>query len=314
MSHAVLNGVLLLLMLLTGSEGSWEQWWTYSGISGPQFWGLLNMNWNMCDKGRRQSPINIEPNKLVYDPHLRHVHVDKHRIDGYLYNKGQSVIFRVDPAMTTHVNITGGPLVYKYRFEELYVHFGEHDNVGSEHQINGNAFPAELQLYGFNADLYPNMSEAQQNSNGIVGVSVMIQIGQSGNDEFRILSSGFNKIVYRGDRSAVKHISLAGLLPLTQHYMTYDGSTTHPGCWETTTWLLMNKPIYITKQELLALRQLYQGDRTLPKTKMANNFRPVKALHHRTVRTNIDFTTDNRQKDCPSMHREMFYAARKWKL
>ena len=34
----------------------------------------------MCEKGRRQSPINIEPDKLVYDPHLRHVHIDKHRV------------------------------------------------------------------------------------------------------------------------------------------------------------------------------------------------------------------------------------------
>ena len=32
--------------------------------------------------------------------------------------------------------------------------------------------------------------------------------------------------------------------------MTYDGSTTHPGCWETTSWIIYNKPIYITRQEV----------------------------------------------------------------
>lgn len=47
---------------------------------GPEFWGLINPNWNMCERGRRQSPINIEPDKLVYDPHLRHIHIDKHRV------------------------------------------------------------------------------------------------------------------------------------------------------------------------------------------------------------------------------------------
>ena len=32
--------------------------------------------------------------------------------------------------------------------------------------------------------------------------------------------------------------------------MTYEGSTTHPGCWETTTWIVFNKPIYVTRQEV----------------------------------------------------------------
>lgn len=32
--------------------------------------------------------------------------------------------------------------------------------------------------------------------------------------------------------------------------MTYEGSTTHPGCWESTVWIILNKPIYITKQEV----------------------------------------------------------------
>lgn len=43
-----------------------------------------------------------------------------------------------------HVNITGGPLVYKYRFEELYIHFGASNVTGSEHQIDGAKFPAEV--------------------------------------------------------------------------------------------------------------------------------------------------------------------------
>nr|XP_027232444.1 LOW QUALITY PROTEIN: carbonic anhydrase-related protein 10-like [Penaeus vannamei] len=278
----------------------------------PEFWGLINPNWNMCERGRRQSPVNIEPRKLVYDPHLRHVHVDKHRVSGSLHNTGQSVIFRVEKGSKHHVNITGGPLVYKYRFQDLYIHFGAANHQGSEHQINGAAFPAEIQLYGFNADLYRNMTEARMGSNGIVGLSIMVQVGEEGNEELRILSSGFNKVVYRGMKWPVKHLSLAGLLPDTHHYMTYDGSTTHPGCWETSTWLVMNKPIYITKQELYALRQLMQGDQALPKARMANNFRPVKALHHRTVRTNIDFTNAHRAKACPSMHREMYYAAQEW--
>jgi hypothetical protein len=50
--------------------------------------------------------------------------------------------------------------------------------------------------------------------------------------------------------TAIRHLSLHSLLPETQHYMTYEGSTTHPGCWETTVWIILNRPIYITKQEV----------------------------------------------------------------
>uniref|UniRef100_T1JAV1 Alpha-carbonic anhydrase domain-containing protein n=1 Tax=Strigamia maritima TaxID=126957 RepID=T1JAV1_STRMM len=50
------------------------------GASGPSFWGLINPEWSLCNKGRRQSPINIDPNKLLFDPHLRFMHIDKHRL------------------------------------------------------------------------------------------------------------------------------------------------------------------------------------------------------------------------------------------
>lgn len=89
---------------------SWEEWWTYDGISGktrsnddddmvmlcptnlphvntlsgPGYWGLINPMWNMCTKGRRQSPINVEPDKLLFDPYLRPLHIDKHKVYRHL--------------------------------------------------------------------------------------------------------------------------------------------------------------------------------------------------------------------------------------
>ena len=29
---------------------NWENWWTYDGISGPAYWGLINPAWTMCNK------------------------------------------------------------------------------------------------------------------------------------------------------------------------------------------------------------------------------------------------------------------------
>jgi len=64
-----------------------------------------------------------------------------------------------------------------------------------------------------------------------------------------VITSSFSKLTYRGSHIPVKHLQLRSLLPDTDHYMTYEGSTTHPGCWETAVWIILNKPIYITKQE-----------------------------------------------------------------
>lgn len=45
---------------------------------------------------------------------------------------------------------------------------------------------------------------------------------------------------------------------------------------------------------MLALRRLMQGDAKHPKAPLGNNFRPPQPLHHRPVRTNIDFNVKHR--------------------
>ena len=87
--------------------------------------------------------------------------------------------------------------------------------------------------------------------------------------------------------------------------MTYEGSTTYPGCWETVTWIVMNKPIYISRQEMYALKQLMQGDKINPKSTLAPNSRPIQESHSRSVRTNIYFPGGtNTAANNPSLVRE----------
>ena len=62
---------LLYLFIEGEAEGvDWSQWWTYSGISGARFWGVINPRWELCNSGKRQSPINVDPRNLLYDPNL----------------------------------------------------------------------------------------------------------------------------------------------------------------------------------------------------------------------------------------------------
>jgi hypothetical protein len=66
------------------------------------------------------------------------------QVSGTLYNTGQTLLFRVDKDTKHHVNISGGPLAYRYQFEEIYIHYGTENHLGSEHQIHGYYFPAEV--------------------------------------------------------------------------------------------------------------------------------------------------------------------------
>jgi hypothetical protein len=56
----------------------------------------------------------------------------------------------------------------------------------------------QIQLYGFNKELYHNMSEAQHKAQGIVGISMMVQIGDTLTNELRLITSALNKVMYKG--------------------------------------------------------------------------------------------------------------------
>ena len=58
---------VILAFLARLTLANWHEWWTYDGISGPSYWGVINPAWTMCNKGRQQSPVDITPAQLVYD-------------------------------------------------------------------------------------------------------------------------------------------------------------------------------------------------------------------------------------------------------
>lgn len=89
---------------------------------------------------------------------------------------------------------------------------------------------------------------------------------------------------------------------------------------------------YIILLQVHSLRRLMQGDAKHPQAPLGNNFRPPQPLHHRPVRTNIDFNVKQVHiivdfvsnysyfhhlftwfffqaagKTCPSMYRDVYY-------
>jgi carbonic anhydrase len=54
MSAAAMFLSFLFLLFLSPASANWDAWWTYDGISGPSYWGVINPAWTMCSKGRQQ--------------------------------------------------------------------------------------------------------------------------------------------------------------------------------------------------------------------------------------------------------------------
>lgn len=143
-----------------------EGWWAYkevvqgSFVPVPSFWGLVNSAWNLCSVGKRQSPVNIETSHMIFDPFLTPLRINTggRKVSGTMYNTGRHVSLRLDKEHL--VNISGGPMTYSHRLEEIRLHFGSEDSQGSEHLLNGQAFSGEVQLIHYNHELYTNVTEA----------------------------------------------------------------------------------------------------------------------------------------------------------
>ncbi|KAG8006710.1 Carbonic anhydrase-related protein 10, partial [Nibea albiflora] len=160
-------------------------------------------------------------------------------------------------------HLGGGPLGYSYRLEEVRLHFGSEDSQGSEHLLNGQGFPGEVQLIHYNQDLYANYTEAAKSPHGIAVVSIFIKgesflligpniIDSYPNAVFYIKHTHTGYIVSSdNDAFLLMGLNIADLYPDTTRYITYEGSITVPPCYETSTWILINKPIYVTQMQLL---------------------------------------------------------------
>ncbi|KAJ1357785.1 putative carbonic anhydrase-like protein 2 [Parelaphostrongylus tenuis] len=265
----------------------------YPCVVGPDFWGLVNRDWRMCTAGQMQSPVNIDPAQLLFDPHLGRISVDDVNVEATFENIGQLPIITIDDVLSkTSINITGGPaLPYRYRLHQISVHFGHPDGErGSEHTVDRVRFPAEVQLLAYNIDLYTNYSQAITQPRGLLAISVIVDIGSTTEVALRRLTVASQSITYKGMRTVLR-LNPAGLLPRTTQYVTYEGSLTIPGCHETVTWIIMNNPIYITRDDLQIWNELQKTESKQPDPAyMTPVYRPLKALNGRLLRTNINLS------------------------
>ena len=101
--NAVSVGALIIWIIKQTNANianSWRWFRIWRGISVfyiiviPKAWHeFVYLNNNKL-QGRRQSPINISPSSLTYDPALGSLSIDKQTVSGRLTNTGQSLVLK----------------------------------------------------------------------------------------------------------------------------------------------------------------------------------------------------------------------------
>lgn len=221
--------------------------WTYGGETGPEAWGKLKPEFNLCALGKRQSPINIEDSSSLQGP-AEPLQFDYRPSNAAVVNNGHTI--QVDVLGENTLTVRGST----YRLLQFHFH------SPSEEQINFKRFPMVAHLVHKN-------SEGQ-----LAVVAVLLEIGS--------VNPVIDKVwtympLDAGDRVRMPQdvLNLNELLPSDQRYYQFMGSLTTPPCSENVLWMVMKQPVPISRAQIRLFTQLYP-----------NNARPVQPLNGRTVR------------------------------
>ena len=224
-----------------------EVHWAYDGENGPQNWGRLKPEFNLCAIGKRQSPINIQEGNTLAGP-AEPVQFNYTPSNGTVVNNGHTIQVNVEG--NNSITVRGS------RYQLLQFHF----HTPSEEQVNYKRFAMVAHLVHKN-------EEGQ-----LAVVAVLLEQGES--------NALINKVwtympLDTGDsvRMPVALLDMNEVLPKDQRYYQFMGSLTTPPCTEGVLWMVLKQPVQISQAQYKLFTQLYPL-----------NARPVQALNARPVR------------------------------
>jgi carbonic anhydrase len=228
-------------------HGHQEAHWSYEGEAGPQAWGKLKPEFNLCANGKRQSPIHIEDSTTLQGP-AEPLQFNYQASSGTVVNNGHTI--QVDVSGDNAITVRGS--TYKL----LQFHF----HNPSEERVNFKNFAMVAHLVHKN-------DEGQ-----LAVVAVLLDPG--------VANALINKVwtympLDSGDRVRMPAglIDMNELLPKDQRYYQFMGSLTTPPCSEGVLWMVLKQAMPVSREQLKLFAQLFP-----------NNARPVQPLNGRAVR------------------------------
>lgn len=232
---------------------------------GPSSWG------GDCATGMLQSPINLDKSKVNKVTKSVNLVLNKEYAKArpfFLTNDGRTLKLFITPddKQISPCLIKGQGFLPNepYYFHSLHFHWGPHDFVGSEHQINGQAYPLELHMI--------HVSTTDNTSAAVLGI--LYKISNYDNSALNpILNNLYLVKNYSSTRVPISFdlISLNDLLPKKVKVFRYQGSLTTPPCSEGIIWTVFDDIQTISKNQLNQFREL-MGYNGLP---ILTNFRPI---------------------------------------
>ncbi|MEJ1284227.1 carbonic anhydrase 5a mitochondrial [Cricetulus griseus] len=206
----------------------------------------------------------------------------------YLWNTGYFFQVEFDDSCEES-GISGGPLGNHYRLKQFHFHWGATDEWGSEHMVDGHAYPAELHLVHWNSMKYENYKEATVGENGLAVIGVFLKLGAQ-HEALQRLVDVLPGVKHKDTQVAVGPFDPSCLLPACRDYWTYPGSLTTPPLAESVTWIIQKMPIEVAPSQLSAFRTLLFSGHGEEEEAMVNNYRPLQPLMDRKVRSSFQAT------------------------
>ena len=224
-----------------------EAHWSYEGDTGPQAWGKLKPDFNLCAIGKRQSPINIEDGATLQGP-AEPLQFQYQASGASVVNNGHTI--QVDMLGENFITVRGS------NYQLVQVHF----HHPSEERVNFKSFAMVAHLVHKNA-------EGQ-----LAVVAVLLEPGAAN----AVINTVWTYMpLDAGDRVRMpaNSLDLTALLPTDQRYYQFLGSLTTPPCTEGVLWMVLKTPTAISREQIKLFAQLFP-----------NNVRPVQPLNSRPVR------------------------------
>ncbi|MDI1478931.1 carbonic anhydrase family protein [Polyangium sp. y55x31] len=207
--------------------------WEYDGPEGQDHWGTTD-GYPNCTNGRSQSPIDIE-NPVTRDTTQSGLAGRAYGdAPGRFYDNGHTLMF-----LFPHEQ-PGGTLELDgvtYTLDQFHFH------APSEHRIGGKAHPMEAHF----VHSAPPASPGGPPRRAVV--AVMIDVGPEENTFLAPLFAHLPEM--EGGGTCLQTEGLADvLLGDRGGFYRYDGSLTTPDCSEHVQWIIMEKPILASAEQI----------------------------------------------------------------